>query len=806
MQGTFNQGSVLNEPVGRYISHSFTSQEVIILADNAQLRIIPYSSGILRIRIARNGQHFGDFSYAVVQSPENIPDFDCIDKDSYLLIRSGQIHLEVQKFPVRIKAFDRLGNLLSEDDPAFGTSWIGQEVSTYKTLQEGERFIGLGEKTGPLDRRGNAYINWNTDYFAYPTDADPIYMSTPFYMGIHHDRVYGIFFDNSHKTTFNFGCSNNRFSYFQAEDGEMDYYLIHEPHVEGIIRQYTWLTGRMELPPLWSLGFQQCRYSYYPHTEVLSAARIFREKRIPADVLYLDIHYMDAYKVFTWHPERFPDPGSMMEELKKLGFQLVVILDPGIKTETGYFAYDEGKEQKMFVQYPDGLEFNAQVWPGWSAFPDFTNEKVRKWWGELMHSVTDHGIEGFWNDMNEPAAWGQHLPDLIEFHYEGEKATHKRSRNVYGMQMARSTFEGAQRLLKNKRPFVLTRAGYSGIQRYAAAWTGDNVSSDEHMLAGTRLINSLGLSGVAFSGNDVGGFAGEASPELFARWIALGAFSPFYRSHSMVNSRDSEPWSFGEEVEDISRNYIRLRYRLIPYLYSLFYESTTNGMPIARSLALNYTFDPLVFADPYQNQFLFGPSMLVIPCLSTQQYHKAYLPQGNWFGLYTDQEFEGSKEYVLEAGKELLPVFVRAGSILLMQRALESLRDDSLADLLEVHVYPGADADFLSYEDDGCSYDYQNGMCQTRRYRLKDNQLLIEPASGKWKSKYRSIDIYLHRVSGGEVKVNGIQLPYSFETYRFIEPISDFDPYHNPPKAPVQIQDLLKLSIPYSSDSICIEW
>lgn len=807
MQGSSRKGSSLNEPVGNYISHITGGQKLEIITENANVTVMLYAAGIFRIRIIKSGREPGNTSYAVIQSQQEMATWQITEQDESIWLKTGQMHLEVQKFPVRINAYDNQGKLLCADDPAFGTSWLGQEVSTYKKLQPGERFIGLGEKTGPLDRRGKAYVNWNTDNFAYAVDADPIYMSTPFYIGIHDRQLYGIFFDNSHKTTFSFGCSNNRFSCFQAEDGEMDYYLIHAGQISGILEQYTWLTGRMEMPPLWSLGFQQCRYSYYPYTEVLSAARIFREKKIPADVLYLDIHYMDAYKVFTWHPERFPDPKGMLDELKRMGFHVVVILDPGVKTEEGYAAYDEGRQQNLFVQYPDGTEYNGQVWPGWSAFPDFTMEKARAWWGEQMQVLTEKGIEGFWNDMNEPAAWGQHLPDLIEFDYEGEKSTHKRARNVYGMQMARSTYEGARKHLKGKRPFVLTRAGYCGIQRYAAVWTGDNVSSDEHMLAGTRLINSLGLTGVSYAGNDVGGFAGEASPDLFARWIALGAFSPFFRSHSMVNSRDSEPWSFGEEVEDISRNYIRLRYRLMPYLYALFYESTRTGMPVARSLAIDYTFDPAIYADPYQNQFLFGPSLLVIPAESNKLFHKAYFPEGSWYNLYTDELIAGDTELILEAGKEILPVFVKSGSILLMQAAVESLQFDHQPETLEVHVYTGSDTTFTAYEDDGASFDYKEGIFLKRDFELKADQLLIGSAEGLWPSKFKTIEIYLHGlIEAKNLNINGQFVQTETVSYRFLEPVSDFDPYHKPPKDPVQVNGLLRCSLPYSTNEITITW
>jgi alpha-glucosidase len=801
----FKRSGTFNNPTGAYQSHQISGQEIEIDADNAVVKAIFYDVDLVRFRIHRKNQDFSGFSYAVVSEPLAI-NFELEDAANELIAKTSHMKVVFSKFPLRISVFNSKGELLSADDPAFGTSWLANEVTTYKSIQKNERFIGLGEKTGGLDRRGQSYVNWNTDYFGYPVDADPLYLSTPFYMGVLENRVYGIFFDNSHKSTFNFGCSNERFSYFQAEDGEMNYYVFAGASVAKILDRYTWLTGRIELPPKWSLGFQQCRYSYYPYPEVLNAARTFREKHIPADVLYLDIHYMDAYKVFTWHPERFPDPKGLLAQLKEMGFNVVVILDPGVKREQGYQAYDQGKEKNLFVQYPDGTEYNGQVWPGWSAFPDFTNEQAREWWGELMKGLTDVGLEGFWNDMNEPAAWGQHLPDLIEFDYEGEGATHKKARNVYGMQMAKSTVEGAKKHLNGRRPFVLTRAGFCGVQRYAAVWTGDNVSTDEHMLAGVRLINSMGLTGVSFAGYDVGGFAGEASPDLFARWISLGAFSPFFRSHSMVNSRDSEPWSFGEEVEDISRNYIRLRYRLMPYIYSCFHQSAVNGMPVARSLAIDYTFDKKIYEGPYDNQYLFGPSILVIPADSVSRFHKAYFPEGNWVNIYTDEISNGGREAVLEYGKETLPVFVKAGSILLMQNAVESLLKEKSSDLLEVHVYPGSDASFNYYEDDGETYAYRSGNKLNRVFTIHGNELKIHSSEGDFESHFKTFRIYLHCRNVKTLMVNGIEKNTSGTNYRFTEPISDFDPYHVPPKDPVQISDLRFVDLPVTKNEIKISW
>jgi alpha-glucosidase len=356
-----------------------------------------------------------------------------------------------------------------------------------------------------------------------------------------------------------------------------------------------------------------------------------------------------------------------------MGFHVVVMCDPGIKVEEKYKAYDDGVKNDVFIKYPDNTYYTGQVWPGWCHFPDFTKPETRLWWKDQFQEYIDLGIEGFWNDMNEIATWGQMIPENIEMNFEGNRASMRRGRNLYGFQMARSTYEGAKALLKGKRPFNLTRSGFSGIQRYAAVWTGDNVAYDEHMILGVRLVNSMGLAGIAFTGYDVGGFVGDANNKLFARWISIGAFSPFFRGHSMINSRDSEPWAYGEEVEQISRNYIKFRYRLLPYIYSLFYEASETGMPVQRSLAIDYTHDPKIYDGLYHNQYLFGPSILVAPVESTKEYVKVYFPEGDWYSLYDGKRFPGNNEVILECPVHRLPVFVKGGALIPMKPAISSI-------------------------------------------------------------------------------------------------------------------------------------
>ena len=808
MSSTKRRGTSFNEPTGEVTHWHATPQGVNLETVQARISVKVYGAGVVRIRFCRHDQEPSSISYAVVAEPVE-SGFRLIEHPDALRLELEHMVVELQLKPFRVRCLTHKGEVINEDDPAFGTSWMGREVTTYKVMHPDEKYLGMGEKTGNLNRRGKAYTHWNTDKFGYSADADPLYLSTPFYLGVKDKLCYGVFFDNPHRSTVSFGASNNRFMYFSAVDGEMDYYLFHGPGIADIIKSYANLTGTMELPPLWSLGFQQCRYSYYPESEPIFAARTFREKNIPCDVIYLDIHYMDAYKVFTWHPERFPDPQRLSDTLRNLGFNLVVILDPGIKTEEGYAAYDEGKAKGYFVMYPDGTEYQGQVWPGWSAFPDFTKAEVRDWWGKSLKGLTDVGIEGFWNDMNEPAAWGQHLPDLIEFHYEGDGATHKKARNVYGMQMARATYEGGKKLLNGKRPFVLTRAGFSGVQRYGAVWTGDNTSSDEHMMAGIRLVNSMGLAGIANAGYDIGGFAGECTAALFARWIAIGAFSPFFRSHAMVNSRDSEPWTYGEEVEDISRNYIRLRYRLMPYIYSAFYEASLTGMPVARSLAIDYTHDEQIYTAAFQNQYLFGPSLMVAPAESHKEFVKVYFPEGEWYDLFTDHRFAGQTQTVVELHKESLPVYVKAGGILFMQSDVPNLKQKP-DEVLNVHIYEGADYQTEYYEDDGETFSYSAGAFFRRvvRHEHKERNLTFEAAEGAYASHFKRMRIFFHGFQNysNAVRLNGKPLEIVQEHISFVDPLSDFDPYHKPPKDRVLIMDINTVEVPYSSEEFTISW
>jgi alpha-glucosidase len=757
---TFNsqaQNSQRHQSLGNLTQSTQLENGLLLQTDFGKMQITVYAPEIVRIRATKT-EFETDFSYAITDKmvqPEKTP-FEIEEETDKITLKTSILKVEIAKKPLRITFFDTQNNILNQDDN-FGIGWIGEQVTAYKKLQPNEKFIGLGEKIGNLNKAGEAFTNWNTDAWQYNSQTDPLYASLPFFIGLHNNTQYGIFFDNTHRSVFNFGASNNRFSSFSAESGEMNYYFIHQNSVKEIVSAYTKLTGKMTMPPLWSLGFQQCRYSYYPDKEVVNVARTFKEKQIPIDVLYLDIHYMDNFKVFTWHPQGFSQPQQMLSQLKNMGINVVIIIDPGVKEEKGYEAYESGLKEDVFIKYPDNTPYTGAVWAGWSHFPDFTKPKARIWWGEQFKGYVNDGVMGFWNDMNEPSTWGQKIPDLIEFDYEGNKASHRKGHNVFGLQMARSTYEGTRKLMQGKRPFVLTRSGYSGIQRYSAMWTGDNTASDENMLLGIKMANSMGITGLPFVGYDIGGFIGEPSKNLFARWITLGTFAPFMRVHTMIENKEQQPWSFGETVEAISRKYIQLRYTLLPYIYSNFYESTQNGLPIQRSLTLDYAHDNKIYDTRFQQQYLFGNNLLIAPCDSKQEFTKVYLPENQsykkefWYDFHNDKVMKNleSGEVIVDAEISRLPVFVRSGAIIPTQSVTQNTKEKTDGNLY-LHIYAnhkeGQISEFVYYEDDGETYNNEKGEFLKRKisYNPAKNEITIEKTEGNYISKFANIQLVLH--------------------------------------------------------------
>jgi alpha-glucosidase len=496
----------------------------------------------------------------------------------------------------------------------------------------------------------------------------------------------------------------------------------------------------MPLPPLYSLGYQQSRYSYYPEARVRQVAQEFRRRKIPADVIYLDLDYEDGARPFTIDRKRFPQFEGMVADLKAEGFKLVVITDLHLKKEPGYKPYDEGLAGDHFVKNPDGSLYVGRVWPGDCVFPDFTREQTRQWFGTLYADFMRMGIRGFWDDMNEPAVFAypvKTMPLDTVHRVDGRTATHREIHNVYGMENARATYEGMLRLQPNLRPFVLTRAGFAGTQRYAAAWTGDNAATWSHYRLTVPTLLSLGISGMPFVGVDVGGFAGTPTPELLTRWMELGAFLPFYRNHTDTGTADQEPWVHGPEHEAIRRRYIETRYRLLPYIYTQMEEASRDGVPLMRPLFLEFPEEASLVAN--DSEFMLGDALLVAPKLwETLDPYEVKLPPGQWYDYWNGDPIEGGKKLKVNPPLDTLPVYVRGGAILPHQPLVQNT-DETPQGALQLRVYPGENCHGALYQDDGSTFAYTQGQflrvtfsCLAAPHELRVRMSAIEGAYKPW--------------------------------------------------------------------------
>ena len=760
------------------MEYSHDGTTIFLHCANADVQISFYSPAIARVEVAF-GRCFGGVSYAVeVDARQGLYELD--DEAAALNVNTRNFMMKIHRSQFAVDFLTPDGRPINCDEQGLFNSQVESHITAYKTMQTGERFIGLGEKCGGLDKAGCGFTNINTDSFAYGTDADPLYSTFPFYIGIHNGLYYGIFLDNSYQSDFNFGASNRRFSSFGVRGGNLNYYFIHANSIPSIIEAYTHLTGRMSMPPLWTLGYHQNRYSYYPDTTVLRIADTLRENQIPCDSITLDIHYMHKYRPFTWNSERFPKPAELLSTLRDKGFQTTLIVDPGIAAEDADKT-DDNSANNIFIKYPDGSDYQGEVWAGWCKFPDFTAPEARMYWAQKLKTLLDKGVAGLWNDMNEIATWGQKMPDNLVFHYEGERASHLKARNVYGMQMARASHEAFVDF-NRRRPFILTRAAFAGIQRYSAVWTGDNSASFPHLTMGLRMLMSMGITGVAFAGMDIGGFLGEPSPELYVRWMQIGAFIPYMRNHKQVNTKSAEPWTFGEEAMETVRNSINLRYRLIPYIYSLFREAALCGMPLLRTLAIEHPFDDMVYNKLYENQFCLGDALMIAPFDEIQKHGEIYFPDDEYYDFYTDRRLAlspANRRLTVALTIHAIPLYVRAGSIIPMQNIVQHTGQYA-GDALFIHIYKGSRQHvFRYYEDDGISFACLAGEYHEREilYSPSNSSITIGKSQGTLPSKFRRIRLMLHGFDQlRSLSVDDKVLAVESETVSFLNPISAFEP------------------------------
>lgn len=631
-------------------------------------------------------------------------------------------------------------------------------VRVAKRMAPDEGYYGFGERIGLPDRRGRTLTNWTVDPpFGHNRSLDNLYQAHPAFLALRPGLAWGLYLHSTWFSRFDAGGADWDTLELLTLGGELDYYVLYGPAPADVVERLTYLTGRPALPPLWALGYHQSRWSYMDAGEVRSIAHGFRERGIALDAIHFDIDHMRGYRDFTWDPDRFPDPAGLLADLRAQNIRAVTIIDPGVKADVGggYAVADDGLAHDAFIKNPDGAPFVGYCWPDAAFFPDFARADARAWWGDQHAGDVAAGVAGIWNDMNEPATFERPFsegpspqkppPTGLPQGTGADRTVHAEVHNLYGLLMSRATYEGLARLRPGERPWILTRSGYTGVQRYAAAWMGDNDAWWEHLESSITQLASMGLCGVPHVGVDIGGFFENASAELYARWVQLGTFYPFMRTHSAAGTRRQEPWSFGERVEAIARDAIALRYRLLPYLYTLAHRAHRTGAPLLRPLLYDFPDDPAT--HHLHDQLMAGPHLLVAPIYHPGREHRdVYLPRGHWYDFWSGTALDGGQAIVAHAPLERIPVFVRGGAIL----PLGNRRGSTSEPLTELTlaIYPAGESAWTLIEDDGATDAYARGDIAETTVRVAEAPdhitVVVEARRGPYQPHPRTLLLEVH--------------------------------------------------------------
>jgi alpha-glucosidase len=753
----WSQGTALEDAPDMTVFQAITSYQALpnglqIGCGRGIISILALRDDTLRIRYASQGVLPEDTSWTVLPAVRSqriaVKPVSATDAVGF---STGLLKVSVTRNPLILTISDLAGNVISSDAVGRPVEYHGSSFEVYKTMPQDEHYFGLGDKTGPLDRRNEAFTMWTTDPVHFQESTDPLYKSISFFIAGRRGIYYGILLDNTWRSSFDFGKQYRDVYRFGSEDGPLDYYFLYGPEPKTVLQSYSSLTGPPPLPPRWAFGFQQSRYSYYPESRVREVASRLRTDKIPSDVIYLDIDYQLQNRPFTVDLQRFPNLPRLIADLRKQHFHTIAITDLHIANlpNANYLPYNTGIAGDHFVKNPDGRPYTGVSWPGSSLFPDFTRKATREWWGGLYRSFYSQGIAGFWNDMNEPVisntATGT-LPLDVKHRIEepgftSRITTHQEIHNIVGMENSRATYEGLLQLNPEQRPFVLTRSTFAGGQRYAATWTGDNASTWNHLRMSTPMLLNLGLSGFAFAGDDIGGYAGTPQPDLLTRWVEVGSFNPIYRDHTEKGTADQEIWVHGAAQEAIRRRYIEERYKLLPYIYTLAEEASRTGIPMMRPLFLEFPQTTRPLDLQAGSEFLLGPSLLIAPAPmpDTLDAYQVLLPPGGWFDYWSGKKVDAVAAHNtlrVQPHLEQLPVFVRAGSILPMQPLVQST-DEVPDGPLQLRVYPGPNCTGSVYLDDGESFSYKNGIFLRIPLNCSQAEKVVHLVIGKREGAYQ---------------------------------------------------------------------
>lgn len=723
---------------GMHVNFQFEAYdlEVAVLADN--LFRLTWQPGKLPV------------DYAISQHSWDPVEFTLIHSGTDNLINTSDVSLNITANGSLILT-DSNGRQLRRELPPRLSQHGWEHIADLNPV---EAIYGIGLRSAGLNLRGGTYRVWNTDPGGkYTRGNDPLYLNVPVFTAISPFGNYLVFYENSHEGQFEF----DQQARVAFPDGALRYYLI-TGSLPQLLSTYTQLTGRPPLPPRWSLGYHQSRWGYTHAQQVKEIADKFRQHDLPLDAIHLDIDYMSGYRVFTVDPDRFPDLKKLSADLACQNVRLVTIIDPGVKVDPEYALFQEGLQRGFFIKSPHGEPTKALVWPEWCAFPDFTDPTVRDWWAVHYRILVDQGVAGVWHDMNEPgtfSAWGEPtLPNNARHALDGRSGDHSEAHNLYGLMMNKAGFDGLQKAHPDRRPWLLTRSGWAGVQRYAWNWTAD-VDSSWTMLQQTipALLN-LSMSGLYFAGSDIGGFNGHPGRELYLRWFQLATFTPFFRLHCAMGLPAREPWQYDPEVIDIVRQFLLLRRQLLPYLYTLAYQAASEGRPLMRPMAWECPDDPDVY--DIEDQFLLGDRILVAPVLSSGIENRSiWLPSGEWIDFWTHSAYSGPGIAKIETSLQQIPLLIKSGHLLPLEH------DDELILLVFLptkKIGSTLENTDLIYSDVGDGY----GPSRIDSFHISiqaDWFSINRTTSGEYEWPYQSIRFKFIGRRVKEISADGMKIP-----------------------------------------------
>lgn len=616
-------------------------------------------------------------------------------------------------------------------------------------FQEADMVVGFGETVKGLNKRGSELVAFCADEPEHLPNKKSLYGAHNFFV-ILGERVTGFFIDFPGSIHYDIGFENKDIFNIKIEGVDIDIYQFNGESLKEVTHQFLQIIGESYVPPKWGFGYQQCRWSYETADAIRRIAREMRAAEIPCDTIYLDIDYMERFKDFTTCDDKFPNFESFVKEMREEDFRLIPIIDAGVKIEDGYDVYEEGIKEGHFCLDESGKPFVAAVWPGLVHFPDFFRPETRAWFGHKYKMLTDCGIEGFWNDMNEPAifytpkrlnAFYDHVEkskekpldiysffDLMEngrglsnspedyqsFYHrvEDQLVRHDCVHNLYGYYMTQSAAEGLERIDANKRFLLFSRASYVGMHRYGGIWMGDNQSWWEHIELSMKLLPAINMCGFMYTGPDTGGFQSDASSELMTRWMQFSIFTPLLRNHAALGSRDQEPFAFEASTRQTLKKMIELRYALIPYLYSAYMKAVRERLPYAENLLMDYEGARV---KEIEDQLLIGEALMIAPIYKQNRRGRmVHLPEAMllWTSkgpLVETLEVIGAGDYYAPISLEEVPLFIRPDKGILLGDVAQTVNQINKTEL----TYLGFLVDKIKdefYDDDGCSKAYQENQ------------------------------------------------------------------------------------------------